>query len=70
MDKGRQGRLGEGAEQRRAVSMVTNLRARTYEGKLLETGMCRELGLVYETAEDRAGKLEVEEKVRAMADKS
>ena len=48
--------------------MVTNLRARTYEGKLLETGMCRELGLVYETAEDRAGKLEV--KVRAMADKS
>ena len=25
--------------QWRAVSMVTNLRARTYEGKLLETGM-------------------------------
>ena len=30
----------------------------------------RELGLAYETAEDQAGKLEVEEKVRATKDNS
>ena len=36
----------------------------------MEFARFRELGLAYETAEDQAGKLEVEEKVRATKDKS